>query len=299
MTNTAISRRGLIKAGAATAAGLGATMMLGTEPATASAAVSWPLMANGFTTHIDFHERLHNSHPYSAFQVDGGLIANAFGDPLLAFGDFSSTNGLNFARLADVNLNEFQIYRTRYNFSDAGGPGGEFYQYIWNGTGYSKNGPFLWKATASSSPFTLPVDNAAKSSWTIRTHQGTFVGTMRELHHFNDGNGERQFWGTTFNESTVGFTMQQPVFSGISPWLIGNGAVGTITQYSCTIGFLRALDTGFRAFQVYWGTDTRAEFRDQHGQLKATEYFREGEAIHFDANQNTQDRFRWIAERDS
>ncbi len=152
MTNPAFSRRGLIKAGAATAAGIGATMALGAEPATAAGVASWPLMANGFTTNIDFNERLHSSHPQSAFHVDGGLIANAFGDPLLAYGAVEVPNGLHFARIADVNLNEFQIYRTDDHFSDAGGPGGHFHQYIWNGDGYTRNGPFVWKATARSSP---------------------------------------------------------------------------------------------------------------------------------------------------
>jgi hypothetical protein len=72
MTDLVLSRRNLIKVGAAAAAGAGAAAALGAAPAQAAATVSWPLMADGFTTNIDFHQRLHSSHQFSAYHVNQG-----------------------------------------------------------------------------------------------------------------------------------------------------------------------------------------------------------------------------------
>jgi hypothetical protein len=245
-----LSRRQLLVRGAGLAAGVGLATVAGpARPAVAGSPttgpVIWTLNGNGYVGDLRFHKQLHHG---DTFDVDSGLMADFYGDVTLAYS--SGYAGVNVARLAARDLSYFQIWRSTGN-----GPKGQFFDYAWNGSRYVVGGPYPWHTLQrKDDPYNLPIDNAERDSFPITASAGgvDFPGWMRELHHYNAPNGERQFWGTAYAESVVGYALSTlPQVSAEYP------PGEAVLTYQGPYNFLRALDSEFRAFQVYRGTISR------------------------------------------
>jgi hypothetical protein len=216
---------------------------------------------------------------------------------LLAYG--WGFGGLNFARFNDLEVYDFQIYRTVPGIIDNNGPGGHFYHYSWNGSThrYNVSGPYHWKANwvGQGTPWQLPADTDPKQQWSI-SHAG-WDGTMTEWHHYNAPNGHRQTWGKTYGESFIAYGLQNLPFKDGGAWIDPHGNIGHWEMCQGPYTFLRALDTEFRSFQLFWGVEQSYQFylADSTPALYMWYRKRSGEAIHFDVASGTQDLFTWTA----
>lgn len=296
------SRRGLLKGAAGVAAGvslLGARDLLAPAPARAAATpppVAWPITANGYSGSIDFYKRLDPGYDNAAaWNVGGGLIANIFGNPVLVYG--VGFGGITMVRPCDPEFYTFQVYRfLPTKWTQWGGPGGEFFHYTWNGTGYTKTGPFPWTTTGPCPPpWQLPRDTDPKSTYGVvdwAFHADGWTGNLREMHHFTEDSGQRNLWGKVYDESTVGYTPANLPPAGASHWFDTQGTPQPVYYYQGPYTFLRPLDTAFSSFQLYWGISRREEYYQDFAPFTFVQR-RSGEAIHFDVASGAQEHFTW------
>ncbi|WP_405059112.1 hypothetical protein OG474_41190 [Kribbella sp. NBC_01505] len=293
-----IDRRKLLKV--ATGAALGSTVaavvpVLSATPAAATGEPTWPIVANGTSGELVFWRRLNIA---NAWDVGGGLCATMFGDPVLAFG--YSIGGLNFVRVMDVDLNVFQVYRTLPSpWTDNNGPGGHFYQYVWNGVNFSVTGPYAWKAYDQGpgpQPWQMYVDDSPKSTLGVTDFKVTANGGtewIREVHHFDDPSGRKNFWGRFTSQSTVGLTPTVLPVVGHSQFPDPDGSTWFNEYRQGSYSFFRALDTTFDRFQVFWGSDRRAWSVNNGSGFGYGSLQRWGQFIHFDVPGGSQTKHDW------
>jgi hypothetical protein len=282
-----VTRRTLLKG---TAAGIG--LAAGAGVATAAPA-GWMLNANGYVSPLTFSKRLNLTTPNGAWQVLGGLAANAFGNPVLAYGYL--LGGLNFVRVCDIDMTEVQIYRTTHG--DGQGTSGQLFRYRFDGAKYQRTGPYPFTLSwGAEQPWQLPVDTQPRNTngieaWKTKYYDGssTFAGEIKDMHYYEEPNAlYRNVWGRIFEQSTVGYTLQKLFLAGE----YDVGVQATEKRHEGPFGFVRPLDTSFTNFQIFRGTERRA---DQYyaGSYSGAERLRRGTIFAIDTTQNTQRKFKW------
>jgi hypothetical protein len=291
-----VSRRKLLLGSAATAATVSLGSALALPPAHAAGSVQWSVVANGYNGSLVFDQRLGlggTGIGSGGWQLGGGVMGSAYGDAMLAFA--VGSNGLHFARLIDPELNRFQIYRSDKIRSDSYGPGGLFWQYDWNATSRTYEvTQASWKATASGSPWTLPVDTGyqendkGRSWWKFDAGSYRSDSGIRDMAYGGTATGHRSVWGqfvgpTNTIESFVGLTSPSRHSASPSetsgPWSMEDTMyVRHAKHYADPFSFIRPLDTGFNRFQVWRGRDRRSNVFVQElgGSLHHSNLYRGG-----------------------
>jgi hypothetical protein len=263
-----ISRRRLLRLGAGAAAAAGVALATGVPARAATAPVTWPIVANGWSGFLQFNGRnsFGNSHGQgNAWDVRGGLHGFAFGDPALFFG--WGSNGLNFVRLCDIRANVFQVYRTT-KVLPGGSLEGTFQHYVYEPAVqcYTVTGPWPWHATWNGAPWNLPltygpVQTLGMLGFVLQVSRDatTWQSHLTHLHQSEAGD-QRRLWGTVFDNAFVAWTEAYKY----APY----SDAPTVASASPKYALIRPLDTNFQVFQVYRGHSTALRFTDDPHKIK-------------------------------
>lgn len=235
----------LAGAGAATAGVLGA----GGASAWAGEVrhLVWPIELAGSDGTLVFFGKVNSGGLWS---TTGGVAGTAFGTPALFF--FDGFGIVNFIRLVDKDLHQFEVYTTTGVLAST--IQGVMYRFTTNGAfgmDYTRSAAFPW-SIATQVPAPAPLGTAAApiavngvaEPWlNVRYLTAQLGAGMREVVRDGDAQG-RQLWGRVLNTSMVGY-QQWPL--KVSPFADGT------ESHSGTYCFIRPLDTMLREIEVYRG----------------------------------------------
>ncbi|MFF5174198.1 hypothetical protein ACFY3U_16370 [Micromonospora sp. NPDC000089] len=289
MIDNGMSRRLLLKGGAAAAAGLGiaAAGGMGSVPAHAAGDLPiWTINAGGWPLEMAFYRRMPGPRSdLGPTSPTGGFFANVRNagtgawEPVLAFQDKEA--GLNFCRVilfADGTLEKFQIYRT--GAIGPKGPKGYWFEIFPLSSGsnaFRLGSSYPWEVTGGWSPtggaWNVTIDFEKRwlvnrgslaagqkiNSWSVYTddqHPGGTISNFSEYHWYTAGS-LRQTWmatnlgGLPTEASAVGWTR-----AGFSKYgVIASDGRWRNNYWQRPLSFVRALDHRFYKFEYYTGND--------------------------------------------
>ncbi|GAA3250165.1 hypothetical protein ACFO1B_39925 [Dactylosporangium siamense] len=241
-------RQVLLAAAAATAGvlGTGATAAHATD----GRHLVWPINLAGTAGALTFFGKVNSGELWS---TAGGVAGTAFGNPALFF--FDGFGIVNFIRLVDKDLHQFEVYTTTSVLASS--IQGLMYRFTSNGAfgmDYTRSGAFSWSiATQQLAPAPLdtaatpiPVLGVAEPWLTVRYLSASLSTGMREVLHDQDAQG-RQLWGRVLNTTIVGYQQW--------PLQVTQQSDGTEVRagtYCC----IRPLDTMLHEIEVYRGRHT-------------------------------------------